>query len=147
MICPCISTFLNANAVRIVARMLLLVCCAVILSSATVQADSCGHYLFRNGVPVSTVTAPKATLPLQMTPDHSAPLMPVAPPCHGPGCRNQSTPLAPPAAPSLRLTQSDPAVLLQGLLVLLNRSRLFPLPHSEFAVTVLNAEIFRPPAA
>ena len=147
MISHCISTCLNASSVRIFARMLLLMCCAVMLNGATAQADTCGHYLFKNGVPVSTVTAPKVTLPLQMTPDHSAPLMPVAPPCHGPGCKNQSTPLAPPAAPSLRLTQSDPAVLLQGLLVSLDRSRSFPLPHSEFAVTVLNAEIFRPPAA
>lgn len=111
-----------------------------------VRAETCGHYLFRNGVPV-TVTAPKVNLPLQMTPASETPLTPQAPPCNGPGCRKQSVPLAPPAVPGTRLTQSDPAVLLLELLGSLQASSTLPIPRSESGAVDRSSRIFRPPMA
>jgi hypothetical protein len=126
-------------------KTLLLIACIVGVSRDA-RAETCGHYLYRNGVPVS-VTAPKVTLPLQMTPAEQTAPAPQAPPCNGPGCRRQSVPLSPPAAPGTRLLQSDPAVLLQDLLKLLQASATLPIPRSDDAAVSRSSSIFRPPMA
>lgn len=126
-------------------KTLLLIACIVGVSR-DVRAETCGHYLYRNGVPVS-VTAPKVTLPLQMTPAEQTAPAPQAPPCNGPGCRRQSVPLSPPAAPGTRLLQSDPAVLLQDLLKLLQASATLPIPRSDDVAVSRSSSIFRPPMA
>lgn len=126
-------------------KCLLLIACILGLSRDG-RADTCGHYLYRNGVPVS-VTAPKVTLPLQMTPAEQTAPAPQAPPCNGPGCRRQSVPLSPPAAPGTRLLQSDPAVLLQDLLKLLQACATLPIPRSDDVAVSHSCSIFRPPMA
>lgn len=118
----------------------------ILLVTKEATAETCGHYLFKNGVPVG-ITAPRVVLPLQMTAEQSAPLVPLVPVCNGPGCRRQSVPLAPPAVPGIRLLTSDPAVLLRNVLISLSRSGWFPIPRSERVAAVSNAEIFRPPTA
>lgn len=134
------------KAVTTLVFRLLLLCVCVWSVSQESRAETCGHYLFRNGVPVG-VTAPKVTLPLQMTPAEHPPLAPQAPPCNGPGCRRQSVPLAPPATPGTRLLQSDPAVLLQALLQAPRPASLLPVPRSESGAVDRSSDIFRPPAA
>jgi len=134
-----------ANSSKPVFKALLLLG-GILLLTKVAAAETCGHYLYKNGAPVG-VTAPRVNLPLQMTAEQSAPLAPLAPVCNGPGCRRQSVPLAPPAAPGTRLLTSDPAVLLQHLLIALSQSGWFPIPRSERVAAVSNAEIFRPPTA
>lgn len=141
----CLQRASKGSVRGIALRTLLLLACLVAVSQE-VQAETCGHYLFRNGVPV-TVSAPKVNLPLQMTPGSETPLTPQAPPCNGPGCRQQSVPLAPPAVPGTRLTQSDPAALLLELLGALQASSTLPIPRSESGAVDRSLGIFRPPTA
>lgn len=129
------------------------VCLAVLLGSSvfglqSVQAETCGHYLYRNGQPVAqhhrqmvtdqereeSLAAPEATK------------NPFAP-CNGPHCRSNSNPLLPAQAPASMTQSTDPAVLLDALLSLMSSSDMTSLPASERGAHYQAMSIFRPPCA
>lgn len=129
-----------------------LVCLAVLLGSSvtglqSLQAETCGHYLYRNGQPVAQHHGQ------MMVPDQErqeslavpeATKNPFAP-CNGPHCRSNSNPLLPSPAPASMTQSTDPAVLLDALLSLVSTSDMTSLPASERGTHYQAMSIFRPP--
>lgn len=120
---------------------------AVICQSRVVQAETCGHYLFKNGQPVAglhsaTFAQPTATA---TRPEQRLPVAPTVP-CSGPNCRKQTTPLLPaPAAPTTSAA-SDPVAILHLLLSAQCCVDGLIAPQSERGEFWMAAEVFRPPA-
>ena len=124
----------------------------MIAGAAAARAETCGHYLFRNGQPVSHASTAAADHAAQAAATRHAeqyPLLPRLPrlPCSGPGCQKQSAPMMPaPAAPSAS-AERDPAAILNALLSTAGNSGSSCAPQSERGEVRLPAKIFRPPAA
>lgn len=138
---------------RVASAALVLVITSVLADTAV--AGSCGHYLFRNGKPVSGeqhaaadyAMPSHAAMPADAQPAHDR--VPGQPrrPCNGPGCHGQPLPVTP-APVSLSLSRStDQAVLLRELLTPCTERDSSLLPQSERGECFRAASIFRPPCA
>ena len=120
--------------------------------NGTARADSCGHYLFRNGVPVHLVSAPdphNLVMPFQHQPaqiKHAT--VPARPhtPCNGPGCKNRSKPMLPGSSPVTLSVTTDPAILATHLLLCGCLDEATAIPQSEKGDVFRSPTIFRPPA-
>ncbi|MFM7056215.1 MAG: hypothetical protein ACKO2P_04755 [Planctomycetota bacterium] len=112
------------------------------------RAETCGHYLFRNGQPVAgfhaTSHSPHAAVPVQ--PQRQLPFPPPVP-CNGPGCRKQSAPMFPVPAAPVTHAGTDPAAILNLLLSAQPSVDSLNSPQSERGELWVAAEIFRPPTA
>ncbi len=132
----------------------MMVCLAVVLGSSvtglqSLQAETCGHYLYRNGQPVAQHHG-QMMVPDQQSEENlavpEATKNPFAP-CNGPHCRSNSNPLLPAQAPASMTQSTDPAVLLDALLSLMSSSDMTSLPASERGARYQAMSIFRPPCA
>jgi len=129
-----------------------LVLAALLAGSRSAKAESCGHYLFRNGVPV--MVAPSATAHNPNLPFHQpanllqSPGVPSLPavPCSGPGCRNRSLPTLPGSFPVTLAETTDPAILATCLPVCGIADESTAVPQSERIDLFPSNRIFRPPA-
>lgn len=117
--------------------------------NSSLQAESCGHYLFRNGQPVGTnqgVTSHRMDSEQAINgllPSVDSPWIPA--PCNGPGCRRHSIPLTPqPVAPVISAA-SEFAAILQMLNVSEVPAGAHLLPVSEDGHFYLSQPVFRPP--
>ncbi|MBL8811392.1 MAG: hypothetical protein JNM43_14565 [Planctomycetaceae bacterium] len=128
------------------------VCLAVLLGSLmtglpSVQAETCGHYLYRNGKPVAQHHG-QMVAPEELSKDGLAVPQetknPFAP-CNGPHCRSNSNPLLPAPVPTSMTQSTDPAVLLEALLSLMSDGDMTSLPASERGAHYQAMSIFRPP--
>lgn len=133
----------------------------VLVVGQVVKAETCGHYLFRNGLPVSVqghsvvpevipvveLGSDQRLLSNVLYPENVEGQTPHKLPCNSPSCRGQSTPLAPSPVPTTLTRHTDPALLLAEILV--NKSVLGPsaLPESDSGEYFIPAGIFRPPQA
>lgn len=128
------------------------VCLVLCIGSAVARAETCGHYLFRNGVPVgmphaeAARTAPvdSQTMALAGTQDAQKPSRT---PCHGPGCRKRTTPDWPGSVPATLSVETDPAMLTAGLQLCDDAAGGLLLPKSERGSRFYPTLVFRPPAA
>jgi hypothetical protein len=123
---------------------------AIVLSADGVFASTCGHYLYRNGKPVSQHNGPMGVVEfgVDVAEEHVQPVRPDAPaPCKGPGCKGQSIPLVPASAPFTISRTLDPAALLDDLLSRDGSQKSFLRPHSERGEFYQAARLFRPPCA
>lgn len=131
-------------------RRVLAVCIVWFVTSVqtTAVAETCGHYLYRNGQPVdATKGLALSGTPLADSVDgltgRQNPWQPK--PCNGPGCRQHSIPLsAPPIAP-VTTAASEFALLFQ---IMLQNALTIPerwLPASESGHFYLSQPLFRPP--
>lgn len=117
-------------------------------TQTTVMAETCGHYLFRNGLPVdgSKGLALSGHAPLDSEnalTDSQNPWQPE--PCNGLGCRQHSIPLSAPAGGLVTTVASEFATLLQDLY---QNDLTVPghlLPVSESGHFYLSQPVFRPP--
>ncbi len=113
-----------------------------------VMAESCGHYLFRNGLPVdgSKGLALSGHAPVDSeyaSNDSQNPWQPK--PCEGLGCRQHSIPLSAPPVSPVTTAASEFATLLQNLQ---QNDLTVPgqlLPVSESGHFYLSQPVFRPP--
>lgn len=121
------------------------------------RAESCGHYLFRNGVPVQLVSAADAhsshahslVMPFQYQAarTHNAGVpTPRNAPCNGPGCKNRSKPTLPGSSPVTLSVTTDPAILASHLLMCGCLDEATAVLQSEKGGLLFANTIFRPPA-
>jgi hypothetical protein len=120
--------------------------------NSAASAESCGHYLFRNGVPVHLVSAPDVhnlVMPFQhqtaQIQDAGVPA-PRHAPCNGPGCKNRSKPMLPGSSPVTLSVTTDPAILATHLLMCGCLDETTAIPQSEKGDVFRSPTIFRPPA-
>jgi hypothetical protein len=126
-------------------------CLVLCVGSAVARAETCGHYLFRNGVPVSmehaetsrNVPADGHTLASAGTQD--APKSSQTP-CHGPGCRQRTIPDWPGSVPVTLSVETDPAMLTAGLQLCGGAAGGLLWPESERGSRFYPMLVFRPPA-
>lgn len=126
----------------------------VVLFSVQQGFAGCGDYLFRNGMAVSDHTMSERVSMLHDAVDlesfrfpESLPEAPVSR-CHGPNCSRSPVPFAPmPFVPGISLQGSEPAALLEGLIVPTEIRGQIEWPESERGARYLPSSIFRPPAA
>ncbi len=117
--------------------------------NSSVQAESCGHYLFRNGQPVGAsqgVTAHRMDSEQTMhelLPSMESPWIPA--PCNGHGCRRNSIPLSSPPVAPVMSAASEFAAIIQKLTVNEVPAGMHPLPVSEDGHFYLSQPVFRPP--
>jgi len=114
--------------------------------SSTASA-SCGNYLYRNGKHVAdsslTMNDHNANHASSKVPDD----LPV-PPCDGPNCSGNPTPLAPvPVVPANLIRGFDQATILESLADSTSPSGAIEIPESERGARFVPSSIFRPPAA
>lgn len=112
------------------------------------RAETCGHYLFKNGQPVAGSDRSLNADAIAAATRHQQhlPALPKAP-CDGPGCRKQTLPLVPPPAAPLSVTASDPAAILDVLLSANTCVDSMASFQSETGAHWVASEVFRPPAA
>ncbi|MBL8815180.1 MAG: hypothetical protein JNL58_04040 [Planctomyces sp.] len=120
---------------------------SISLTSSSAFADTCGDYLYRNGHPVSAHG--------HMNHHSEVPADPNAPeptgfsqkklPCNSPSCRGQSTPLAPVPVHVEFSRYSDPASLLDELMLVATGRGPTCVPVSERGELLVATDIFRPP--
>ncbi len=128
------------------------VCLVLCFCTSAARAETCGHYLFRNGVPVgmphaeASRTAPVdwQTLAVAGT---EVPQKSSQTPCHGPGCRQRTTPDWPGSVPATLSLETDPAMLTAGLQLFDDAAGGLLLPKSERGSRFYPTLVFRPPAA
>jgi hypothetical protein len=133
---------------RVVASVMVIT--AVVLSADGAVASTCGHYLYRNGKPVSEHNGPMEAAEFggEFAAEHVQPVRPDAPtPCRGPGCKEQSIPLVPVSAPFSISRTLDPAALLDDILSRDGSEESFLRPQSERGEFYQAARLFRPPCA
>lgn len=111
-------------------------------------AETCGHYLFRNGHPVSISdrladAGPDAGGGVSAKTGTRDPWQPE--PCEGPGCRQHSIPLSAPPTVPLGTTASDLAALLPYLRQSDPLAAGSLLPESETGHFYQSEPVFRPP--
>lgn len=112
-------------------------------------AETCGHYLFRNGHPVGADNA-MVTGTFDSGSDLGVALIPAdspwsPAPCDGPGCRQNSIPLSAPPATPVTSAASEFAALVQLLNVCDGAAQTHALPVSEDGHFFLSQPVFRPP--
>jgi len=127
------------------------VCMMLFFGTSTARAETCGHYLFRNGVPVGmphaeasrTAAVDWQTLAVAgiQVPQKSSQT-----PCHGPGCRQRKTPDWPGSVPATLSVETDPAMLTAGLRLCDDTAGGLLLPKSERGTRFYPTLVFRPPA-
>lgn len=125
---------------------------SVFAFSKVATAESCGHYLFRNGVPVNMASVGAdhdATMPFQQRAewlqDAGFPASPDVP-CNGPGCKNRSKPMLPGSSPVTLSVTTDPAILASRLMMANSSDEATAIPQSETGDVFRPLTIFRPPA-
>ncbi len=108
-------------------------------------ADTCGHYLYRHGKPVSQdgMALHRSIETLSIGIFSHDPLKP----CNGPRCGSQSTPFSTPVALNVEFRGSDIAELINELMWKSLGSRRASHPESESGEFIEAGGIFRPPAA
>lgn len=108
---------------------------------------SCGNYLYRNGKQVTETSFSMN----DHNENHAARRVPAdmpVPPCHGPNCSGNPTPLAPvPTAPTNMIRGFDQATILESLADPASPSGAIEIPESERGARFVPSSIFRPPAA
>lgn len=126
--------------------MAIMTTCVALAWSSTASA-SCGDYLYRNGKKVSDSS-------FSMDKDsenHASSGIPTGvpvPPCHGPNCSRNPTPLAPvPVAPTNLIRGFDQATIIESFADSTSASGATEIPESERGARFLPSFIFRPPAA
>lgn len=128
-------------------------CLVLCVGSAVARAETCGHYLFRNGVPVSMehskasrdASADWHTQTLAPAGTQNAPKSSQTP-CHGPGCRQRTIPDWPNSVPVTLSVESDPAMLTAGLQLCGDAVGGLLWPESERGSRFYPMLVFRPPA-
>ncbi len=122
-----------------------IVCVAVAIAWSSVASASCGNYLYRNGKSVINSS-------LSMHEHNSnraletAPIELPSPPCHGPNCTGNPTPLMPvPVAPTNLVRGFDQAAVLESLAQTSILRRAVEIPTSERGACFVPSSIFRPP--
>jgi hypothetical protein len=129
-------------------HVLIWLCFSIVLvfANRAAQAETCGHYLYRNGKPVVGVHNPAHADAIAAAARHNE-TRPAAPklPCSGPGCRKQAPPLLPaPAAPSSSVA-NDHLAILEKLLSAQMCLDSLSAPQSERGAVWIAGEVFRPP--
>lgn len=125
----------------------------VVLSSPRNASASCGDYLIRQGQPVSShwlnrVEAVSYRDQVFHQPGSAnAPEQAPIPRCSGPGCSSSPIPFSPSTSAPLRQTQTtEPAALLEAILLSKDAQETRELPESERGALYLPSTFFRPPA-
>jgi hypothetical protein len=126
-------------------NLLVVAACAVIANSSPAQAETCGHYLFRNGRPVHSQATTGQSPDTTATDALAAPGLPIEP-CQGLGCREHSIPLSVPAPVSAELIERPADAILQILASFGEGYQGWILPESETGELMIAPGIFRPPA-
>ena len=108
---------------------------------------SCGNYLYRNGKQVTDSSFSMN----DYTENHASSQIPAdmpVPPCRGPNCSRNPTPLTPaPFAPTNLIRGFDQATILESLTDSASPSGAIEIPESERGARFVPSSIFRPPAA
>ena len=119
----------------------------VALVWTSTASASCGNYLYRNGKPVTDSSFSMNDHTENHTSSKIPDGMPV-PPCHGPNCSRNPTPLTPvPVAPTNLIRGFDQATILESLADSTSPSGAIEIPASERGARFVPSSIFRPPAA
>lgn len=126
-------------------NLLVVAACAVIANSSNAHAETCGHYLFKNGRPVQSQTMMGQNPEDNATDALAAPGLPVEP-CQGLGCREHSIPLSVPAPVSAELIERPADAILQIFASFGEGHQEWRLPESETGELMIAPGIFRPPA-
>lgn len=122
--------------------------------SSTSASASCGHYLYRNGKPVTDHRMIHSSHAADIVADSNSltetnrPHNPPMRPCTGPNCSGSKVPLGPtPLVPIRLLPGADSAVLLESHAGQDNQRKVTAIPESERGARFWPSLIFRPPAA
>ena len=120
---------------------------SISLMSNPAFADTCGDYLYRNGRPVSAHghMSHNAENPAAQSAPEQTEFSQKKLPCNSPSCRGQSTPLAPVPVHVEFSRYSDPASLLDELLLVPTGRGPTSGPVSEHGELLVSTDIFRPP--
>jgi len=147
---PYVTSFLSTHAAALRAcKLVVLIVWVLTSSGASVRAETCGHYLFRNGLPVGSSPIQMSGNPVDSL-DTSVPSAPsrspwIPAPCNGPGCRQNSIPLSAPPATPVASVASEFAAILQLLVLRDGSAGAHLLPVSEDGHLFQSQPVFRPP--
>ena len=140
---------LDAKRPRLLLRRVLVAVAAITVASvlSSTASASCGNYLYRNGKQVTDSSFSMN----EHNENHASSRIPAdmpVPPCHGPNCSRNPTPLAPvPVAPTNLIRGFDQATILESLADSTSPSGAIEIPESERGARFVPSSIFRPPTA
>lgn len=139
----------DANRPRLSLQRVVIAVAAIIMGLvwSSAASASCGNYLYRNG---KQVNDPSISMN-DHNENHASGQTPAGtpvPPCHGPNCSRNPTPLAPvPFAPTNLIRGFDQATILESLADSTSPSEATDIPESERGARFMPSSIFRPPNA